>query len=359
MAGHGYRFVYTDNDRFYIYESPQKPGRSWREARGEAYAAYRRQWDTNYRNNIVGDFPLNIDFELTSRCNLRCPYCRRTILAKAGGFQAGDMDFDLLTRLLAEANGRLAAAKLNIRGEPLLYPRVVDAVRLCKEAGVTEVIMNTNGTLATPEMGRKLLDAGLDTIIFSLDSTDKATFEAGRPGASFDTVVENVRALADYKRKTGLWQVKIRANTFFKDDIEASLQAFWNLWGEAIDEFTMSRLNPTAEATAIDFTACADVLPHVGWQCPQLWQRLGVFCDGTVIMCCTDFDGEAPVGNVRDQTIAEIWHSPALDTLRALHRKGEGYKVPFCRKCHNHIFQVIRYYDEVLNKPYPRLAERP
>lgn len=352
-----YRFKEVEAGRFYVYERPDDSEHSWKNNRGEGYWEYRREWDENPVKDVVNDFPINIDLELTSRCNLRCKYCKRTSMHTDNSLGVGDMDFDLATRIIDEGAGSIRAVKLNIRGEPLMYPRIAEIVGHCKKRGVREVLMNTNGMLLNKELAVRLLDAGLDSIIFSFDYADKARLEANRLGARFETIVENIRNVADLKRTGGHWGVKIRANSFYDDDVMKEVKALRDIWGDDIDEFTISRVNPTADATRIDLDACEEHFDAVGWQCHQPWQRLGVFTSGDAIFCCTDFEGSMSVGNVKDKGVHALWHSDKIDGLRRLHARKQGYKVPLCRSCHNFIYQVIKYYDEVLKMPYPVKAE--
>ena len=87
--------------------------------------------------------------------------------------------------------------KFNWRGEPLLHSRIPDFIRLAKESGILEVIINTNATNLTMKMSEKLIDAGLDLMIYSFDGGTKETYESMRPGRfkknSFESVYQNIK----------------------------------------------------------------------------------------------------------------------------------------------------------------------
>jgi len=353
MTLEAYRFKEVEADRFTVFEKPVDPADSWKAHRSPEYWEYRRQWTGNAAQGIAAACPLNIDLELTSRCNLRCTYCKRTEMQARKVLGVSDMDFALARRILDEVDGQTPAVKLNIRGEPLLYDRIVEVVALCKRRGVREVLMNTNGMLLTEDLAGRLLGAGLDTIIFSFDFADKERLEANRVGARFETIVANIRGAARQKRSGGHKGVKLRANTFFDTDLAREVAALRELWGDDIDEFTISKVNPTYRATNIDLDACAGHFDAIGWQCPQPWQRLGVFSNGDVIFCCTDFEGRMKVGNAKETSIHDLWHAPKVQEVRRLHLERQGYRIPMCRTCHNFIHQVIKHHREVLDRPYP------
>ena len=90
-----------------------------------------------------------VGLELTSKCNLRCGMCPLPVLRRP----YEDMDWPLALRAERELHGLGLRLKwLHEMGEPLLYSRIDDAIRLFPEAS-----LSTNGLLLTEEMGARLL----------------------------------------------------------------------------------------------------------------------------------------------------------------------------------------------------------
>ena len=56
--------------------------------------------------------------------------------------------------------------------------------------------------------------------------------------------------------------------------------------------------------------------------CYQLWTYLNVTLEGYLSACCSDFDADLVVGDLRRQTIQEAWHSPEFQALRQRHIEG-------------------------------------
>ena len=90
-------------------------GRDQRENDDE-YNNYRKAWHELplYRN--PGSFPLHLDIELTTTCNLKCIQCFQSFDPPEPQF----MDFELYKKIIDQGP---KAVKLNYRGEPLLYPK--------------------------------------------------------------------------------------------------------------------------------------------------------------------------------------------------------------------------------------------
>ena len=108
----------------------------------------------------VGEFPLFIDIEVSSLCNLKCPFCATTFRIKE--IDRGLISFEAVKKIIDEgvANG-MYGVKFNIRGEPLLHPQIYDFIKYAKNKGLIDVYFNTNGMLLNEHACQKLIEAGL------------------------------------------------------------------------------------------------------------------------------------------------------------------------------------------------------
>ena len=68
--------------------------------------------------------------------------------------------------------------------------------------------------------------------------------------------------------------------------------------------------------------------------CAGLWNTPMVHVDGDVTTCCLDEHLENRVGNLRTQTLAEIWHSDTMNQWRVAHIDGRFEDSgPLCTRC--------------------------
>jgi len=105
--------------------------------------------------------------ELTNTCNLRCDFCPSRVSKRKRQF----MEFDLF-RTAVDEIARKSITRLigfHILGEPLLHPRLLDAVQYVKNKGLKAAI-TTNGSLLSGKMMDELIRHKLDRLIISLDS---------------------------------------------------------------------------------------------------------------------------------------------------------------------------------------------
>ena len=297
------------------------------------YREYRRKWMENPRSFIVEDFPIHLDIEATNRCNLKCTFCDKLPYLRPD--QIGDMDLALYKRIIDEGwEHGLCSIKLSYRGETLLHPDVVEMVRYAKKSGVMDIYFNTNGMLLTEKMVYELIDAGIDRISVSVEGTEPTAFEQARRGASFSRILANVDRLVRIRDQEGVTHPKLRIQTVALPSID--LAAYARYWLPHCDE-----------VAAIDYKEAEvlkrnESLEDSGWACPQLWQRMTIEWDGTVIPCNNDDYRCLSPGNANDVSIVEAWGSPKVQTARELHMLGRSHEVPACNGCPWRTTQLLK-----------------
>lgn len=302
---------------------------TWKKHRTQAYHDYRNRWSENPINMIVEEYPIHLDLEITSYCNLACPMCPRTIQIAEGTFPSiQHMNLDLYKKLIKEAgeNG-VASLKLNYLGEPLMHPEIVEVVRYAKEQGIIEVMFNTNGVMLREKMAYDLLDAGIDSIFVSFDSAYKDIYESIRIGAKYETVLENVKRFADIKNSDEKYNhVQLRVSkVVFPEETPEDLKAYIELWEDKVDAIGFASLRDETIDYNFDYDASL--------RCDQPWQRIFVRQDGVTFPCCADNYNRYKLGDANTQTIKEMWTGYALNHLRQKHAEGKYNEIDICKNC--------------------------
>lgn len=133
-------------------------------------------------------FPVDVDLEVTLKCNMQCIHCYSNASALGG---AGP-SLEMIDRLACELGENRAFRVLLGGGEPLMNEDIVDIVKRFSREGLS-VHISTNGLLFEEELAKELHEAGLRVVQFSLDGIGK-THEIirGEDGA-FDRVIEAIR----------------------------------------------------------------------------------------------------------------------------------------------------------------------
>lgn len=310
---------------------------SWQTLRDERYHHYRLLWSERPQERNAGAFPLHLDIETTNLCNLRCVMCPRTKYLARQDWKwspqgLGLMDFDAYKNLIDQgAAGGAYSVKLNMLGEPLLHPRVTDQVAYAHQQGLF-VMINTNAMRLDEKMSTGLLEAGLDDVFFSLDAPDKATFEKIRPGARFETVLENIRRFIDIKNRLGKRHVQTRAS-MVTDVLVPTSAAEKEAYGKLVGSLGVEEVGFGPEDDHLTDHTTENMALKNGFVCDQIYQRTFITWDGVIVPCCGHWEREYPIGRIQEVTIAAAWRSEAYRRLRQAHEAGRFQSISICRRC--------------------------
>lgn len=288
------------------------------------FREYRAKWKAYPETFTVGDFPLFIDIEVTSACNLKCPFCATTFRGRE--IKAGFISSDVVKRIVDEGSEKdLYGIKFNIRGEPLLHPKIHDFVKYAKDKKLIDVYFNTNALLLTDDVAHKLIDGGLDRLSVSIEGYTKDVYEKYRVGSSFEMIVKNIENMQALKKKLGVSHPKIRVQTVMLPEIKIIFEEYKKFWSNIADEVAyLDYKEMKTKKKGVQYP----------WACPQLWQRMAIWWDGTILPCNHDDDGLLNLGNVREVSIVDAWHSEKLAGIRKAHKENSAHNIPACDGCY-------------------------
>lgn len=139
---------------------------------------------------LSAEAPRVIAWEVTRSCNLACVHCRASALH---GPYEGELTTSEAFTLIDQIAELGSPILILTGGEPLLRADIWEIAERGVAAGL-RVVMAPNGTLVTPEVGRKLADVGIKRISVSIDFPNAVEHDAfrGVPGA-FEGALAGVR----------------------------------------------------------------------------------------------------------------------------------------------------------------------
>lgn len=281
---------------------------------------------------ILSSIPKILNLEVTNFCNLNCPIC----VAKDTREQ-GFLQLDFLKKIIKE-NQKILKNQfmwLHFNGEPLLHPQLFEITKLLKQYGIKNRL-STNATLLTEEMSFKLMKAGLDYVVFSVDGATKETYEKIRKGANFKIVERNILNFLKIKRKynfptkTQIQFIRMKENEKETKDFIKKWQKtdinFINIKSFCSRAWQVQELNQFEEIKKLEKRIIRR-LP-----CFYLWETLVILWNGEVIVCCQDLLGKLKVGDLRKDTLFKIWNNQKMQELRYKQLKGDFSMEP-CNHC--------------------------
>ncbi len=292
----------------------------------DEYRAYRANWVEFPRRHYVPEYPLNVDIELSTACNLHCPMCYTITEEFKKSVCKKFMEQELFFRLIDEIGGKVPAIRLSLRGECTLHPNFVEFIRYAKKKGIREISFLTNGSMLSVDFFKEIALAGADWITVSIDGLYD-TYEEIRKPLKFQETLQKIKDIHRLKQEMGLKRPVIKIQSIWPA-IRECAEEYYNLFVPYVD---LVAFNPL-----IDFSETSEDCGEyeANFVCPQLYQRLIIGADGKVMCCANDEIGCCIIGDANRETVYDIWHGKARERIVALHEAGRFQEIDICRRCH-------------------------
>ena len=262
--------------------------------------------------------------EITNICNLNCVFCPGT---RRAPHMLRREEFALLASKLRPHAEYLY---FHLMGEPLLHPLLGDFLAIAGELGF-QVMITTNGTLL-PEKGELLLQSpALLKVNMSLQS-----FEANDRGA-LGPYLDGCIAYAEKAAAAGkrsefrLWNHN--GLEMLNEQIEGRLEdAFPKPWKKSREGWKLRENVWLEPGDLFDWPDLETDDRGERCFCYALRDQIGVLCDGTVVPCCLDHEGDIPLGNLFEDDLETILNSERAQRIR------DGFSCrtaseELCRRC--------------------------
>ncbi|MFC1884079.1 radical SAM/SPASM domain-containing protein [Thermodesulfobacteriota bacterium] len=320
--------------------------------------------------------------ELTNACNFGCDFCPSTVSKR----KPQHMDFSLFKKIVDEISDEGITDKLAyyVLGEPLLYPKIFDAIEYGKKKKL-KVEITTNGSLINKRAVEQFIDRRLDILVISGVTINKEEHKIRNSKIEFEDYYSNILSTVKTARRlSSKLRIELRLiNTytkkFFDVDRRFELGEDKKVFREDLFRFISDLLNvlekevPAMEIRKMlrkinmhreqilwlyDKTGVF-IRPFVDWgnafnnkrvhpcrvgYCGLAFTNMGVLSNGDSVICCGDYDGNTSLGSLTDSRITSLLNS---ERARSIAEGFSNYRVihPYCRKClgsSNRLMSVIK-----------------
>ena len=265
--------------------------------------------------------------EITNICNLRCSFCPGTRREKR---YLPPEEFRVLAERLRPYTAYLY---LHVMGEPLLHPQLEELLHISWEMGF-KICLTTNGVLLPDRQALLLSGPPLHKVSVSLHCMEGNG--AGELGGYL----------------SGAWEYAVQAA---RRGTICALR-LWNIGGadrrngeildflaEKLGAHPLSLPQPRKGSWKLGERLYLEQAEKFEWPdlarpegpvrfCLGLRDQAAVLCDGTVVPCCLDHEGDIPLGNLLEQDFAEILDSPRARAVYDGFSQGRPSE-ELCRRC--------------------------
>ncbi|MFQ5676627.1 MAG: radical SAM/SPASM domain-containing protein, partial [bacterium] len=282
--------------------------------------------------------------EPANLCNLRCPLC----VTGNGQIKrkAGLLDFPTFKKFLDEVGDFLFYMLLYQQGEPYLNNDFLRFVRYAKRKKIF-VTTSTNGHYLGSENAAKTVASGLDSMIVSIDGIDQASYEIYRVGGELEKVKSGVRNLVREKKKQKTQTPKIYIQFIVMQHNQSQIAEMKNLTKSlGADKLLIKTVQVESAEEATNWLPAESKFRRYHFNgnsirpkrlaagpCPRPWTSTLMNCDGSLVPCCFDKNGQHPMGQVKQTSHFEkAWHSDEYSDFRTKMLR-ERRSLDICSNC--------------------------
>ena len=289
--------------------------------------------------------PVNLTWEVSLACDLRCSHC----LSSSGEPAANELTtaeaLDLVEQLHANR-----VFQVNFGGgEPFMRPDFEEILAACLNRGIMTCI-STNGTLLDEARVARLAASRLVAIQVSMDGASPETCDAIRGKGVFKKAIEAIKLLAATAIPTSINTVLTTQNA---DEIPAMHELAHSLGvslrvsrfrpsGRGADNWEELRPTPAQLLSFSDWLArSGDVRTGDSFFSLTSQERQGLglnLCGAAKLTCCVGPTGNMypcaflqterfKAGSLRDQTFLEIWDSSEI------YESFRNLRIHSCESC--------------------------
>ena len=281
-------------------------------------------------------------------CNFKCNYCIFSIDKSKRGFISDKtvMELNLFKKCVDDMNRfpeKIKVLRFVGIGEPLIHKNIVDMVQYAAEKEIANTIeMLTNASLLSNELSDKLIAAGLNRLVVSLQGTSSEKYkDVSGVDIDMEKFVDNLKYFYDNKKDV---QVYVKVVDTALDGQEDG-KKFFNLFGDVCDTIAIEHTVPIHSGIEYNkvIKNSENSLTQFGLPvsnvkvCPQPFFTMQINPDGKIVPCYS-FEYPKIMGDCNIESVDEIWNGEVYNQFRRTMLEGAELASESCKDC-----SIIKY----------------
>jgi len=251
----------------------------------------------------------------------------------------GEMSKEFLCKILNEAYGSgIREVGFYTTGEPLLAKNLVFAIKLAKEIGYEYVYITSNGALATMDRIVPVIEAGLDSLKFSINAGDRESYKFVHGVDDFDKVINNLKKIHEYRKQNNL-SFNIYVSFVITRFTMSQVDKFKDEVGKYCDEIVFINVANQGglNSEISEYLSVSDNDLSIKSSCKDLpcslpFNSVTVSYEGFLTSCCVDFQNYLVIADLNKVSLQEAWHSESFQKFRKKHLE-KNVEGSICHNC--------------------------
>ncbi len=302
----------------------------------EAWNYFVRGYSYFHRKERCLGFAEIYNLESTNICPMNCRMCPRKHMQRDIGY----MKLPLFEKIIDQTSGYTKILWLDHFGDPLFNPVLNKMIGYAGSKGI-ETRISTNPTSLSDKKIKELLDSGVDRILLSLDGTNQKTYQYLRgKNANYQKALDNIDRLLALKLRAQTKMPFIEISMIRMKETASEIASFkerWNIKG--IDKILIKQFKTWDDSDreiaklAEDAQLTDSYRQPIEYPCVRPWFIVTILWDGRVVPCCYDYDGKYIIGDLKVESLEQIWNNQRMRKLRWQHINNHFEDNILCADC--------------------------
>lgn len=287
--------------------------------------------------SVMNQF-FEITIEMLNYCANKCPFCCVASTRKPRKMQIEDLQI-----ILDKIPNFKGTVNLSNNGDPVLLDDLPERIKMIKSAW-PECKVHLTSTLAIRRdrsYFQRLFDNGLDELLLSCYAFDAEDYKIVHGSNNFAYVLENIGHILEINKKTPL-SGRFRHRYLFDINQQYPVDNHKDkkeIFRKPLENAGLERVYDEDSVIPMDGAVAKGVENNWPWPvpCHIVWGlkagRCEIHANLDVVPCCLFPGEEYTFGNLRHNTMQEIYTSEKAQAFRNAHWKGEFGKIPVCKTC--------------------------
>ena len=246
-------------------------------------------------------------------------------------FSGPNMEFHLFKKIIDEATPDLRYLSFDGPGETILNADAFPMIRYAKSRGV-RVMFSTNALALDGPMIDRILDSGVDQIIFSVNGATADVYAAVHGCDCYTEIIANISRFLERKCRRRA-PILVAVQMIRLPETLSQVGLFHRQW-RRVPGVNFVRVKKDVVCHAKVYADRPERPPRRHNPCSRLWHGpLFVETNGDVYASPGVMYRAKPVGNVTEKPLAAIWNGEAMQSMRCAHASGDISQFPECLHC--------------------------
>ena len=298
--------------------------------------------------DLTQPFPKTMLLEVSNICNHNCAFCANSKSNRKEGF----IEKKFAMRMLSEAY-MLGTREVGFyaTGEPLTDQNLETYISYAKEIGFEYVFITTNGVLFDLQRLHSVIDAGIDSIKFSINGANREDYLLIHGKDEFDKAIQNLKFASELKHTHNF---KLYISFIMTKQTVATKESFKQEYGKYVDDIIFLKcINQSGYMYELNKLLSIDKGAGDNTEeiCPMIFNKLCVSYEGYLTMCCADFQNYLVIADLNKENLADARNNPYAQDLRKrqLEHNLEG---TLCYNCLKNCVSALKPIREEYGVPF-------